>query len=98
MALEIVWSPLAQQKRKEILAYWKERNGNSEYSNKLNALFIEAVRLLSKFPNIGRESDIKGVKVKIVRDYLLFYEVSDARLEILTVWDSRQNPDELQIR
>ncbi|WP_407692704.1 type II toxin-antitoxin system RelE/ParE family toxin [Reichenbachiella carrageenanivorans] len=72
MAFKIIWSPLAQQKRKEILVYWKERNGNNSYSRKLNALFVEAVKLLSKFPNIGKDSDIKDVKVKIVRDYLLY--------------------------
>jgi plasmid stabilization system protein ParE len=61
MALRIIWSPLAQQKRKNILQYWNERNANATYSRKLNALFIEAAKQLSKFPYIGRTSDIEGV-------------------------------------
>lgn len=98
MALEVNWSPLAQQKRKNILKYWKERNGNSTYSIKLNSLFKEATRQLAKFPHIGRPSDVEGVRIKIVRDYLLFYEETESSIEILTVWDSRQDPDELEIR
>jgi len=97
MALKVNWSPLAQQKRKDILQYWKERNGNSQYSVKLNSLFKEATKQLAKFPFIGRVSDIEGVRVKIVREYLLFYKITESTIEILTVWDSRQNPDELRI-
>ncbi len=97
MALRIVWSPLAQQKRKEILSYWKERNSSNTYSRKLNDLFIEAGRQLSIFPKIGRNSDIEGVQVKIVRDYLLFYEVADGAILILTIWDNRQNPERLKL-
>ncbi len=97
MALKIVWSPLAQQKRKELLTYWNKRNSNNSYSKKLNTLFIVAAKQLSKFPNIGRDTDIKGVRIKIVRHYLLFYEVSDTAIHILTIWDSRQNPNEFKI-
>ncbi|WP_422362108.1 type II toxin-antitoxin system RelE/ParE family toxin [Reichenbachiella sp.] len=98
MAHKIIWSPLAQQKRKHILTYWNERNANSSFSRKLNSLFVEATNQLSKFPYIGRASDIEGVRVKIVRDYLLFYEVKGSVIQILTVWDNRQDPDELKIR
>ena len=97
MALQVNWSPVAQKKRKDILNYWRERNGNNTYSIKLNSLFKEATRQLSKFPSIGRKSDIEGVRIKIVRDYLLFYEVTEQSIEILTVWDSRQDPEGFEI-
>lgn len=98
MALQVIWSPLAQQKRKDILKYWIEHNGSNTYSIKLNYLFKEATHLLSKFPNIGRTSDIQGVRVKIVRDYLLFYEITESTIVILTIWDNRQNRQELKIK
>lgn len=97
MALKIIWSPLAQQKRREILTYWKDRNSSTIYSKKLNSLFIEATKQLSKFPYIGKASDIEGVRIKIVRDYLLFYSISETSVEILTIWDSRQNPNDLAL-
>ncbi|MCV9387507.1 type II toxin-antitoxin system RelE/ParE family toxin [Reichenbachiella ulvae] len=97
MALQVNWSPLAQDKRKSILAFWIENNGDHSYSLKFNSLFKEATTQLSKFPYIGRPSDIPGVRIKIVRDYLLFYEDTKFTIEILTIWDSRQDPTNLKI-
>jgi len=98
MARQVIWTPLAQQKRKEILKFWIEKTQSKTYSTKLNNLFKESTKLLSNHPDIGRRTDMHGVRVKIVRDYLLFYEVSDSTISILTVWDSRQDPDDLKIR
>lgn len=98
MARTVIWTPLAQRKRKEILEFWTERNKSTAYSKKLNSLFKEAAKLLSDHPNIGRRTDFPGVRVKIVRDYLLFYEYTDTKIYVLTVWDSRQDPDELKTR
>lgn len=49
-------------------------------------------------PEIGRKSDIEHVRVKIVRDYLIFYESTTDVLYILSVWDSRQDPNKLKIK
>ncbi|MFT7031622.1 MAG: plasmid stabilization system protein ParE [Cyclobacteriaceae bacterium] len=97
MALKIVWSPLAQQKRKEILQYWIDNNNSKSYRRKLNFLFKEALKLLSTYPQIGRSTDIKNVRVKIVRDYLIFNEIHDKHLLVLIIWDSRQNPEKLDV-
>ncbi|HCX23929.1 MAG: addiction module toxin RelE [Flammeovirgaceae bacterium] len=97
MARKVIWSPLAQQKRKEILLYWIERNKSKDFSRKLNKLFIQAANLLAKHPNIGQLTDYHQVRVKIVRDYLLFYEYTESTIFILTIWDSRQNPEKLKL-
>ena len=97
MAKQIIWSRRAQTDRKEILKYWNKRNKSNIYSKKLNGLFIEVVRLISQYPEIGKLTDDKKARIKIVRDYLIIYEVDDKdRLLILTVWDSRQNPQRLK--
>ena len=97
MAKQIIWSRRAQTDRKEILKYWNKRNKSTLYSKKLNELFEEAVRLLSQYPKIGRPTDDKNARIKRVGNYLIIYEVDDKdRLLILTVWDSRQNPQELE--
>ena len=97
MARKVIWAPLAQQKRKEILLYWIERNKSKDFSRKLNKLFIQAANLLAKHPNIGQLTDYHQVRVKIVRDYLLFYEYTESTIFILTIWDSRQNPEKLKL-
>nr|WP_236027539.1 type II toxin-antitoxin system RelE/ParE family toxin [Gelidibacter pelagius] len=46
---------------------------------------------------MGKPTDIKNVRSKIVRDYLMIYEVNDKdQLLILTIWDSRQSPRRLE--
>ncbi len=56
MARKIIWSFKAQEDRKEILQYWKNRNKSTVYSKKLNDLFKQAIVILSNHPFIGRPS------------------------------------------
>ncbi|MEQ9289918.1 MAG: type II toxin-antitoxin system RelE/ParE family toxin [Cyclobacteriaceae bacterium] len=98
MALKIIWSPLAQKKRKEILGYWVLHNNSNKFSIKLDSLFIAALNLISRYPLIGKPTDIENVRVKIVRDYLIFYYVGKTTVKVLTIWDSRQNPEDLKIK
>ncbi len=96
MVKQIIWSNRAQTDRKKILKYWNKRNKSNAYSKKLNELFIEAVKLIAEYPEIGKETDEKNARIKIVRDYLIIYEVdSKDRLLILTIWDNRQSPKRL---
>lgn len=95
MAKQIVWSLRAQKDRKEILTYWRLRNNSTAYVEKLNHLFKEAVKMVADFPQIGKATDIAHIRVKIVRDYLIIYEETESQIVILTIWDTRQNPDKL---
>lgn len=97
MAKQIVWSLRAQSDRKEILDYWRRRNKSSTYSRKLNQVLKETVEIIRDFPQIGTLTDTDDVRVKIVKDYQIFYEVTESKLTILTIWDSRQNPAKLKI-
>jgi toxin YoeB len=92
MAKRVIWSARAQNDRKAIFSYWNKRNGSKTYSKKLNQLFKEAVRLISHFPKVGKQTDDKNARIKIVRDYLIIYDETDDTIYILAVWDSRQDP------
>jgi plasmid stabilization system protein ParE len=91
MAKQIVWTHTAQIERKEILEYWIKRNKTKNFSIKLNKLFISALKDVSKNPFIGRKTDVQNVRAKIVRDYLLFYEVTPDYIYVLSVWDTRRD-------
>lgn len=95
MAKQVVWSLRAQTDRKEILKYWLVRNKSNAYSKKLNQLFKESVKIIVDFPQIGKLTDETNIRIKIVKDYLLIYEDAETQIFILTIWDSRQNPDNL---
>ena len=87
---KVIWTVKANKERKEILEYWIVRNKSKTFSIKLNKLILYNVGLLADHPTIGRKTDIEKVRVKIVRDYLTFYEFSSSELIILSVWDGRR--------
>ncbi len=98
MARKVKWTITTQLQRKDILQYWINRNKSSTYSKKLSQLFKEAIYLIKTKPKIGRLTDIEDVRLKVVRDYLIFYEFDDEYLYILSIWDSRQDPNKLKIK
>lgn len=92
MAKQIIWSLRADSERIEILKYWNKRNKSTVYSKKLNFLFKEAIKLISIYPKIGKQTDDNIIRVKIVKDYLIFYELTqDNQIIILTIWDSKRD-------
>lgn len=96
MAKQVIWSLRAQKDKKEILEYWYQRNKSNRYSLKLNQLFKEAIQLLREHPYIGRATDDTTVRIKIVKEYLLIYEVTETSINILSIWDGRQDPSKLE--
>ncbi|MGE8555354.1 MAG: type II toxin-antitoxin system RelE/ParE family toxin [Chryseobacterium jejuense] len=54
-------------------------------------MILYNIGLLAEHPIIGRKTDVQNVRVKIVRDYLIFYEFSGVELIILSIWDGRRN-------
>lgn len=87
---------VAQRERKEILEYWRLRNKSSTYSKKLNQLFKESVKIITEFPQIGKPTDDINTRIKIVRDYLIIYEETESQIHILTIWNSRQDPEKVK--
>ena len=91
MARKIVWTISANIERREILEYWIKRNKSKTYSLKLNKLIISTLKAISKNPLIGRKTEIPNVRVKIIRDYLLFYEMNATTIYVLSIWDGRRD-------
>ena len=92
---KIVWSPYAEIDLLKILEYFYIRNGSKTYSVKLNSKIRRAVRLLSNHPFLGLQSDVENVRVLVEGDYVIFYQVDKETISITTIWDCRQNPDNL---
>ena len=98
MVKKIIWSLRARKEFIEILQYWVNRNKSNTYSLKLNSLVEEQLNFITTFPPIGRETDIPNVYVKVIKDYLLYYEVIEAHLYVLTIRDGRRDPKTLKIK
>lgn len=97
MARKIEWTKTSIQDRFEIYKFWVEKNGSDSYSKKLETLFHEAAKLISEFPEIGTDTDFPGLEVKVVKSYKLFYLVDTNTIRIIRIWDTRQNPQSLEL-
>ncbi len=95
---KIVWSHRASIKLFEILNFYAERNKSDAYSKKLYKKFKNELSLLIKQPEIGTKTDIESVRGLIVEEFILFYEVKTDMIIVHTVWDCKQNPDDLRIK
>ena len=95
---KIIWSHRARIKLYEILKFFAERNKSKRYSQKLYGRINKELKLLIKQPDLGIKTDFENVRSLIVGDYLIFYELSKDLIIIHTLWDSRQNPEDLTIK
>lgn len=94
MARQIIWTERAQKERIEILTFWNNHNKSSIYSKKLNELIKESLKLICRHPFLGKPTNKENVRVKILKDYLIIYEITLNEIVVLSIWDSRQNPEE----
>ena len=98
MARVVIWTERAQKERITILAYWISRNKSVEYSKKLNRLILDSLSLICMYPLIGKLSNKENVRVRILEDYLIIYEIKHNEIVVLSLWDCRQNLNRSVIR
>jgi toxin YoeB len=87
----IIWSTRAKYELRNILEFYNLRNGNTKYSLKLLSEIENILLTISESEFIGRLTSNKKTRVIIMKVYLIFYEINENRIEILSVWDNRQN-------
>lgn len=95
---EIIWSKLAKLQFKAILEYYVERNGNENYSLKLVDEVEDVLNTLSKSELIGRLTSNKFTRVITMKVYLIFYEINENKIEIVSFWDNRQDIERRKIK
>jgi plasmid stabilization system protein ParE len=63
----------------------------------LSAEFRETVNYIAEHNYIGVATDEENFRIAVCGYYLIFYELKKEVVEILTVWDSRRNPQNLTL-
>jgi plasmid stabilization system protein ParE len=91
--LKIVWSDRAKKRLYGILEFYIERNKSKSYSSKLYKLLNKEVKLLLKYPDLGLKTSEESVRGLIIDTFIIYYEVTDDKIIIHTIWDCRQDPD-----
>jgi toxin YoeB len=90
---KIVWSDRAKIRLFAILDFYIVRNNSKIYSIKLQKLISKEVNLLLKQPDLGLKTSEDTTRGLIIENYIVYYEITDDKIIIHTIWDSRQNPD-----
>ena len=93
---KIFWQPSAKNQLTNTLDYFLTRNGNANYSKKLVKSVKETVSNLSKFPNLGKPTEIDTVFELIYLDYSIFYVIGSDKIDIILFWDNRRSPKLLE--
>ena len=95
---KIIWSPGSKLDLFEILEFYYKQNYTKTYSRKLNLTFRKSIRLLMRNPEIGFNTDIQNIRNLIEGDFSIFCKIQANTIEVITIWDNRQSPDELDLR
>lgn len=96
MALQIEWTDKALENLFEILNYWEERNGSRNYSLKLYQMFLDALEVLSKYPQSGIQTDNILLRKKTVRDYYIYFSIDESHLTVMGISDARRSSEYLK--
>jgi toxin YoeB len=92
----IVWTSTAKLELKLIFDFFNLRNNSKTYSLKLHRKIQTELNLLILQPFLGKKTDIISVRGFIVENYILFYELKEDKIIILSVRNTRQNPDKVK--
>ena len=95
---KIIWSQTARIKLYQILDFYIERNQSKTYSSKLLQKINKELKTLLKQPDIGIKTEVESVRGLIIEHYIFYYELQNKNIIIYTIWDCRQNPNDLIIK
>ena len=94
MALIIRWTPRANTWLNNQFDYW-ENNGMEASAKKFSKDLAKKLQLIAEQPEAGRAtSNFKKIRfVAIDKRYRLFYRVKPTDINILTFFDTKQDPN-----
>lgn len=93
MPVEIVWSPLARARLRQIRAY--VARDNPEAAERLATRIIAVVEALRNHPHLGRTGTEPESRELVIggTPYVVLYRVRGSRVTIHTVWHGAQQKE-----
>jgi toxin ParE1/3/4 len=88
--VEIVWSPLARARLREIRAY--VARDKPEAAERLATRIVAMVEALRSHPRLGRVGAEPGIRELVIGStpFIVLYRVQDQRVTISTIWHAAQ--------
>jgi plasmid stabilization system protein ParE len=91
---EVIWSINAKEEFHDTLNFYLERNGSPTYSLRLLYETEALLDALEENNFLGRLSENEVTRVIVKDKFLIFYEIKETHIEVVSFWDNRQNPDD----
>ena len=90
MPIEIVWSPLARARLREIRAYIALDKPDA--AERVATRIVAVVEALRTHPRLGRAGAEPGVRELVIggTPYILLYQFRHGRVTITTIWHAAQ--------
>lgn len=97
--MEVVWSDLAFESFSDILQYVQGFFGKKT-ADDIAVKMITFIESLGRSPRLGRElshlSRYGEIRCAFYKQNHIYYQVIEDRIEVIIVWDGRQDPHRLQ--
>ena len=92
MARQIIWLPKSEERFDEIIFYLQKNWTEKEVSNFIKRTET-VLNLISAFPRLCRRSKKKNIyEALITKHNLLLYRITRNNIELITFFDTRQDP------
>lgn len=91
----VVWTRTADIQFVGVLEYWVNRNKSNSYSKKLVRLVSKRTKQIAKNPFSYKATDFEDTRVASLRNFSIFYKITDTQIIISAFWDNRQDPKKL---
>jgi plasmid stabilization system protein ParE len=94
--MQVIFSKRAKVRLENLLDYLK-KNWSEKSKNDFIIKLDRSIAQISKIPTICPESKkFKGLfKCVVTRQTTLFYRIKNQTIQVITLFDTRQNPDKL---
>lgn len=97
MVKRVIFSPRAIENTKQIILYLK-KDWSDNSANRFISILREKISNIKEFPNsynslVGREEIRRCV---VTKQIALYYKFGNNKIEVITLFDSRQNPNKLK--
>ena len=91
----VIWTKTADIQFLGILEYWKNINKSNKYSIKLIKLVSDRTTQIALNPELFKRTKFNNMHVSSMKNYSIYYSVTEKEIIITAFWDNRQDPKKL---
>ncbi|MGN6179042.1 MAG: type II toxin-antitoxin system RelE/ParE family toxin [Mucilaginibacter sp.] len=92
---KVIWTKTAETQLREILSYWKRRNGSAVYSEKILTNTHSRIKVILKYPESYKVTIYPETRISAMGHFSILYKFTKDQLIITAFWDNRQDSERL---